>query len=90
MAYIISELDELEREEFYRLKKVQDKKKKIKKQKEEAAVRNKYETDLYTCLLYIVARPRGKLQDLMMKMKEEIFSMKNMMKIFCFKNGNVD
>ena len=30
-------LDELEREEFYRLKKVQDKKKKIRKMKEEQA-----------------------------------------------------
>jgi len=37
LEHIISELDELEREEFFRLKKVQDKKKKMKAQKEKEA-----------------------------------------------------
>lgn len=48
LAYIISELDELEREEFYRLKKIQDKKKVIKDKAEAVSL-----------LLYLITSCRG-------------------------------
>lgn len=47
LAYIISELDELEREEFYRLKKIQDKKKIIKDKAEAVSYIFKNELQKY-------------------------------------------
>ena len=41
MAYILAELDELEREEFYRLKKIQEKKKAIRDKAEVERLRLK-------------------------------------------------
>lgn len=45
LAYIISELDELEREEFYRLKKIQDKKRVIKQKNEALRKERQLEED---------------------------------------------
>lgn len=47
LSYIISELDELEREEFYRLKKIQDKKRVIKAKTEALRLQRRKEQDEY-------------------------------------------
>lgn len=57
VRYIISELDELEREEFFRLKKVQEKNKRVKKAEEER------QAELKEKGLYIDNKPANLLED---------------------------
>lgn len=58
VRYIISELDELEREEFFRLKKVQEKNRRIKAEEEK-----KKEILKEQGLLQTAAQPKSMLDD---------------------------
>jgi V-type H+-transporting ATPase subunit D len=57
VRYIISELDELEREEFFRLKKVQEKNKRIKAEEE------RKRKELIEKGEYVDAKPSNLLED---------------------------